>query len=65
IEDNGAGFDTARVPLVSRGLAGLRFRVVSHGGRFNVTSRPGGGTTIDVQLPQRAASTVDDTVPAA
>jgi signal transduction histidine kinase len=31
----------------------MRFRVVSHGGRFDVMSRPGGGTTIEVQLPQR------------
>jgi signal transduction histidine kinase len=53
IQDDGAGFDTARVPLVARGLAGMRFRVVSHGGRFDVMSRPGGGTTIEVQLPQR------------
>jgi len=54
VQDDGAGFDTARVPLVARGLAGMRFRVVSHGGRFDVVSRPGGGATIEVQLPQRA-----------
>lgn len=65
IEDNGAGFDTARVPMVARGLAGMRFRVVSHGGRFDVTSRPGSGTTIEVRLPQGAASTTGDTMPAA
>jgi signal transduction histidine kinase len=52
IQDDGAGFDSARVPLVARGLAGMRFRVVSHGGRFDVVSRPGAGTTIEVQLPQ-------------
>ncbi|HEY6513783.1 MAG TPA: CHASE3 domain-containing protein [Burkholderiaceae bacterium] len=56
IQDDGAGFDVAQVPLVARGLAGMRFRVVSHGGRFDVTSRSGGGTTIGVQLPQRAAA---------
>ena len=55
IQDNGAGFDTARVPQIARGLAGMRFRVVSHGGRFDVTSRPGAGTTIEVRLPQIAA----------
>jgi len=54
IQDDGVGFDTARVPQVARGLAGMRFRVVSHGGRFDVLSRPGGGATIEVQLPQRA-----------
>ncbi len=53
IQDDGVGFDTARVPLVARGLAGMRFRVVSHGGRFDVVSQPGGGATIEVHLPQR------------
>ena len=53
IQDDGAGFDTARVPQLARGLAGMRFRVVSHGGRFDVVSHPGGGTTIEVLLPQR------------
>jgi len=53
IVDDGVGFDTARVPQVARGLAGMRFRVVSHGGRFDVASHPGRGTTIEVRLPQR------------
>jgi signal transduction histidine kinase len=64
IQDDGVGFDTARVPSVARGLAGMRFRVVSHGGRFDVVSRPGGGTTIEVRLPQRARIDAD-TLPAA
>lgn len=58
VVDDGIGFDTARVPQIARGLAGLRFRVTSHGGRFDVTSTPGRGTTIAVQLPQRNASRV-------
>jgi len=58
IGDDGVGFDTARVPQVARGLAGMRFRVVSHGGRFDVTSQPGQGTMIEVQLPQRTASDI-------
>jgi signal transduction histidine kinase len=61
IQDDGAGFDTARVPLVARGLAGMRFRVVSHGGSFDVISQPGKGTTIEVHLPQvTAASPLQD-----
>jgi signal transduction histidine kinase len=64
IEDDGVGFDPARVPQAARGLAGMRFRVVSHGGRFDVVSRPGGGTTIEVRLPQRAR-TDTDTLPKA
>jgi signal transduction histidine kinase len=55
IQDDGVGFDTARVPQVARGLAGMRFRVVSHGGRFDVKSQPGRGTTIEVLLPQQRA----------
>jgi signal transduction histidine kinase len=31
----------------------MRFRVVSHGGRLDLHSQPGRGTTIDVRLPQR------------
>jgi len=64
IQDDGAGFDAARVPQVARGLAGMRFRVVSHGGRFDVVSQPGGGTTIEVQLPQVTARHDVDDVPA-
>ncbi|HSB21530.1 MAG TPA: CHASE3 domain-containing protein [Burkholderiaceae bacterium] len=56
VGDDGIGFDTACVPQIARGLAGLRFRVASHGGRFDVTSTPGRGTTIAVLLPQRTAS---------
>jgi signal transduction histidine kinase len=53
IQDDGAGFDSTMVRSAARGLAGMRFRVVSHGGRFDVTSQPGRGTLIDVQLPQQ------------
>jgi len=56
VSDDGVGFDTTHVPQRSRGLAGLRFRVVSHGGDFAVTSQPGAGTTITVRLPQGPAS---------
>jgi signal transduction histidine kinase len=56
IEDNGVGFDTAAVPRVARGLAGMRFRVASHGGRLELQSSPGRGTTIAVQLPQLEAA---------
>jgi len=56
IGDDGVGFDAARVPRVARGLAGMRFRVVSHGGRFDVASQPGRGTTIEARLPQRCAN---------
>jgi signal transduction histidine kinase len=55
VRDDGAGFDTRGVPMRSRGLAGMRFRVASHGGRLDLTSQPGKGTTIEAQLPQVSA----------
>ena len=54
VRDDGAGFDTRGVPMRARGLAGMRFRVASHGGRLDLTSQPGRGTTIEAQLPQSA-----------
>ena len=56
IEDDGVGFDTA-VPRQAFGLAAMRDRVASLGGRFRVESRPAAGrgrshgTRIDVELP--------------
>ena len=55
VRDDGAGFDTRGVPMRARGLAGMHFRVVSHGGRLDLTSQPGSGTTIEAQLPQVSA----------
>jgi signal transduction histidine kinase len=55
VRDDGAGFDTRGVPMRARGLAGMRFRVASHGGRLDLTSQPGNGTTIEAQLPQVSA----------
>jgi signal transduction histidine kinase len=59
VSDDGAGFDTRGVPMRARGLAGMRFRVASHGGRLDLTSQPGQGTTIEVQLPQSASVLAD------
>lgn len=59
VRDDGAGFDTEGVPIRARGLAGMRFRVASHGGRLELSSRPGQGTTIEVQLPQTSAARSD------
>jgi signal transduction histidine kinase len=52
VRDDGAGFDMRGVPMRARGLAGMRFRVASHGGRLDLTSFPGQGTTIEARLPQ-------------
>lgn len=52
IQDNGRGFDASLLKSQGLGLASLRERAVMVGGRAEVRSRPGAGTTIDVSLPQ-------------
>jgi signal transduction histidine kinase len=56
ISDDGRGFDVgARLEGAAAaghlGVVGMRERVRVHGGGFRVRSRPGGGTTIEVELP--------------
>jgi signal transduction histidine kinase len=59
VRDDGAGFDMRGVPMRARGLAGMRFRVASHGGRLDLTSQPGAGTTIEARLPQTSTASSD------
>jgi signal transduction histidine kinase len=54
IRDDGKGFDPQRVPHGRHGLLGMRVRVESHGGRLQVSSAPGAGTTIAASLPSAA-----------
>jgi PAS domain S-box-containing protein len=56
IRDDGVGFDPAVVPAERFGLEGIRQRARLLGGEPVITSRPGGGTTIDVALPPSAAA---------
>jgi len=49
VTDDGHGFDTRRVRGL--GLLGMEERVHHLGGAFQVDSRPGEGTTINVHLP--------------
>ena len=51
IADNGVGFDPAVVRGRSLGLLGMEERANLIGARFNVSSTPGSGTTVVVQLP--------------
>ncbi len=54
IEDDGIGFDPARVESGSSGglgLTGMRERVALCGGELSVESAPGKGTTIRVRIP--------------
>jgi signal transduction histidine kinase len=50
IADDGQGFNAASV-AASSGLQNMRDRVEALGGRLNVTSRPGQGTTVEGELP--------------
>jgi len=54
VADDGRGFD----PVVNGGgrrlgLASMRDRARAIGGRLDVTSRPGGGTTVRLEVPAR------------
>jgi PAS domain S-box-containing protein len=54
IRDDGKGFDAALVPDGHLGLAGMRARADKIGALYNVTSKPGEGTTIEVVVPVAA-----------
>jgi len=79
IKDNGIGFDTERTLYSKKnkrlGLLGMRERLEMVGGRFNVTSAPGRGTTVLAKIPlldhkpgggntRRAARAGKDNLPA-
>ena len=54
IADDGRGFDTTTLAATAAGhlgVAGMQERVRARGGRFQVSSRPGAGTTVDVEMP--------------
>jgi signal transduction histidine kinase len=53
VADDGSGFDVERALVTNRvGLAGMRERVRLLGGRFEVASEPGRGTTVRLHLPR-------------
>jgi signal transduction histidine kinase len=51
IEDDGAGFDPARVPAGHLGVRTMGDRVEQIGGTLEIRSAPGAGTTVRVLLP--------------
>jgi signal transduction histidine kinase len=55
VSDDGAGYDSARTPLGS-GLRNMADRLAALGGRLEVRSAPGAGTTVTGQLPVAAAA---------
>ena len=54
IRDDGRGFDPATLDDAAArghlGVVGMRERIRARGGRFELRSRPGGGTAIEVEL---------------
>lgn len=51
ITDDGRGFDPARVRLGGLGIANLRERAAVAGGTVAIRSKPGHGTSVEIQLP--------------
>jgi signal transduction histidine kinase len=51
IEDDGAGFTPGAVREEALGLVGMRERALLLGGRFEVESSPGSGTTLVAEVP--------------
>ncbi len=51
IKDNGVGFDVSALESRAHGLTGMRHRVTSIGGMFEISSAPDLGTVTQIQLP--------------
>lgn len=51
IQDDGSGFDVTMVADDRFGLVGLNERARLLGGRLDVVSKPGAGTTLDIAVP--------------
>jgi signal transduction histidine kinase len=56
VEDDGAGFDPARVSGTKLGLIAMRQRAERLGGRIEVHSREGRGTRVTIWLPSDGAA---------
>jgi two-component system sensor histidine kinase UhpB len=56
VQDRGRGFDATEPLRAPRGwgLAGMRERVESVGGKFELHSAPGEGTIVDIRIPVEA-----------
>jgi len=51
ITDNGKGFDTSRTTRKTLGLLGMKERTEMMGGEYQITSKPGEGTVVEVKVP--------------
>jgi signal transduction histidine kinase len=55
IKDNGRGFDLAQTKL-GNGLANMRRRIEDLGGHFEINSKPGHGSTVQLTLQMNQRS---------
>jgi len=53
VSDDGVGYDTATA-VSGLGLRNMRERAFNAGARLDVTSAPGGGTSLELRIPVRA-----------
>jgi PAS domain S-box-containing protein len=51
ITDNGKGFDTSRTTRKTLGLLGMKERTEMMGGEYQITSKPGEGTVVEIKVP--------------
>lgn len=51
IHDDGCGFDPASASKLRHGLENMRARIAEIGGRMDLSSAPGAGTTVSIRLP--------------
>lgn len=51
ITDNGKGFDTSRTTRKTLGLLGMKERTEMMGGEYQIKSKPGEGTVVEVKVP--------------
>jgi len=65
VHDDGCGFDAktflqSPTPDYSMGVIGMRERVATYGGRFEIESQPGNGTRIALAIPLVEAAESDE-----
>ncbi len=51
VEDDGRGFDASNIPVDRHGLVGMNERARMLGGRIEIYSSPGAGTSIEATVP--------------
>ncbi len=56
VQDDGDGFNVRRADVGRHGLAGMRFRVESHGGSMHIRSEPGKGVMVSASMPAAAVA---------